>query len=135
MKGKFVAFEPEVPMGPDPDPELFKKWRPYSFHDYKMKNAAAHGAIGVVYDYFIVNPNCAFIKGFQWAAVSRVVMDDLFAGTRQEARRRHRADPQDAEARLVRPRQDDDDEERDGASCGGGRLERGGVGRKAPTPC
>jgi len=81
VKGKFVAFEPEVPMGPDPDAELFKKWRPYSFHDYKLKNAAAHGAIGVVYDYFIVNPNAAFIKGLQWAAVSRAVMDDLFAGT------------------------------------------------------
>jgi len=44
-----------------------------------MMNGAEHGAIGVVY--FIVNPNCAFIKGFQWSAVSRVVMDDLFAGT------------------------------------------------------
>jgi len=81
VKGKFVAFEPEVPMGPEPDAELFKKWRPYSFHDYKMKNAAAHGAIGVVYDYFIANPNAPFIKGLQWAAVSRAVMDDLFAGT------------------------------------------------------
>ncbi len=81
VKGKFVAFEPEVPMGPEPDAELFKKWRPYSFHDYKMKNAAAHGAIGVVYDYFIVNPNAVFIRGLQWAAVSRTVMEDLFAGT------------------------------------------------------
>jgi len=81
VKGKFVAFEPEVPMGPEPDGELFKKWRPYSFHDYKMKNAAEHGAIGIVYDYFIVNPNAAFIKGLQWAAVSRAVMEDLFAGT------------------------------------------------------
>jgi hypothetical protein len=81
VKGRFVAFEPEVPMGPDPDAELFKKWRPYSFHDYKMQNAAAHGAIGVVYDYFIVNPNAVFIRGLQWAAVSRAVMEDLFAGT------------------------------------------------------
>jgi hypothetical protein len=81
VKGKFVAFEPEVPMGPEPDAELFKKWRPYSFHDYKMTNAAARGAIGVVYDYFIVNPNAVFIKGLQWAAVNRPVMDDLFAGT------------------------------------------------------
>jgi hypothetical protein len=81
VKGKFVAFEPEVPMGPEPDAELFKRWRPYSFHDYKMKNAAEHGAIGVVYDYFIVNPNAVFIKGLQWVAVNRAVMDDLFAGT------------------------------------------------------
>jgi hypothetical protein len=28
VKGKFVAFEPEVPMGPEPDAGLFKKWRP-----------------------------------------------------------------------------------------------------------
>ena len=81
VKGRFVAFEPEVPMGPEPDAELFRKWRPYSFHDYKMKNAAAHGAIGIVYNYFIVNPNAAFVRGLQWAAVSRAVMDDLFAGT------------------------------------------------------
>ena len=81
VKGKFVAFEPEVPMGPEPDAELFKRWRPYSFHDYKMKNAAAHGASGVVYNYFIVNPNAVFIEGLQWTAVSRMVMDDLFAGT------------------------------------------------------
>jgi hypothetical protein len=81
VKGKFVAFEPEVPMGPEPDATLFKKWRPYSFHDYKMKNAAAHGAIGVVYSYFIVNPNCAFIKGLQWVAAGKSVMDDLFAGS------------------------------------------------------
>jgi len=81
VKGKFVAFEPEALMGPEPDAELFKKWRPYSFHDYKMRNAAAHGAIGVVYDYFIVNPNAPFIKGLQWVGVGRAVMDDLFAGT------------------------------------------------------
>jgi len=81
VRGKFVAFEPEVPVGAGPDAELFKRWRPYSFHDYKMKNAAAHGAIGIVYDYFIVNPNAAFIRGLQWVAVGRAVMDDLFAGT------------------------------------------------------
>ena len=81
VRGKFVAFEPEVPVSPEPDVARFKQWRPYSFHDYKMKNAAAHGAIGIVYNYFIVNPNAAFIEGLQWAAVSRAVMDDLFAGT------------------------------------------------------
>lgn len=81
VRGKIVAMEPEVPVGPGPDAELFKKWRPYSFHDYKMKNAAAHGAAGVIYDYHIVNPNCVFIQGLQLAYVSTTVMDDLFAGT------------------------------------------------------
>jgi hypothetical protein len=81
VKGKLVMMEPEAPVTPDRDPELFKKWRPYSFHDYKVQNAAKHGAAGLVYNYFIVNPNCAFVKGFGWAAASRAVWDDVFAGT------------------------------------------------------
>jgi len=81
VKGKIVAMEPEVPVGPGPDAELFKKWRPYSFHDYKMNNAAAHGAVGVIYDYHLANPNCVFIKGLQLTYVSPGVMEDLFAGT------------------------------------------------------
>jgi len=81
VKGKIVAMEPESPVGPGPDTELFKKWRPYSFHDYKMKNAASHGAAGVIYDYHLANPNCVFIKGLQLTYVSAGVMADLFAGT------------------------------------------------------
>jgi hypothetical protein len=80
VKGKLVMMEPESPVGPG-SPEEFKKWRPYSFHDYKVQNAAKHGAVGLVYNYFIVNPNCAFVKGFAWAAVGKTVWDDVFAGT------------------------------------------------------
>ncbi|HEY3380631.1 MAG TPA: M28 family peptidase [Vicinamibacterales bacterium] len=80
VKGKLVMMEPEVPVAPD-NADLFKKWRPYSFHDYKAQNAAKHGAAGLVYNYFIVNPNCAFIKGFGFSSVSRIVVDDVFAGT------------------------------------------------------
>jgi hypothetical protein len=83
VKGKIVVIEPEVPMGPEPDAELFKKWRPYSFHDYKMKNAAQHGAAGVVYNYHIANPNCVFIKGLIVTYVGRAVVEDLFAGRLQ----------------------------------------------------
>ena len=81
VKGKIVGMEPEAPVTPDPDPELFKKWRPYTFHDYKVKNAAAHGAAGMIYDYHIANPNCVFVKGFQLMYVGRAVMEDLFSGT------------------------------------------------------
>ncbi|MDO8836873.1 MAG: M20/M25/M40 family metallo-hydrolase [Vicinamibacterales bacterium] len=80
VKGKIVVVEPEVPMGPAPDADLFKKWRPYSFHDYKMKNAVQHGAAGMVYNYHIVNPNGVFLKGLLLSYVGRAVMDDLFAG-------------------------------------------------------
>lgn len=81
VKGKIVMFEPEIPVSPDRQPDLFKKWRPYSFHDYKMKNAFAHGAAGVVYNYHIVNPNCVFIKGLVVSYVGRNVIQDVFTGT------------------------------------------------------
>ncbi len=80
VKGKIVVLEPEAPIGPEPDTALFKKWRPYSFHDYKISNAAKHGAAGMVYDYHIANPNARFVKGLILTYVSRVVMDDLFTG-------------------------------------------------------
>lgn len=80
VKGKIVVVEPEAPMGPEPDTALFRKWRPYSFHDYKVRNAARHGAAGMIYDYHIVNPNAVFVKGLILTYVGRAVMDDLFAG-------------------------------------------------------
>jgi hypothetical protein len=81
VKGKLVMMEPEAPVGPEPDAELFEKWRPYSFHDYKVQNAAKHGAAGMLYNYFIVNPNCTFIKGFLLSYVGPAVYNDVFAGT------------------------------------------------------
>ncbi len=80
VKGKIVVVEPEAPMGPEPDTALFRKWRPYSFHDYKIKNAARHGAAGMVYDYHLANPNGVWVKGLILTYVSRGVMSDLFAG-------------------------------------------------------
>lgn len=81
VKGKIVVVEPEVPVSPEPDAAAFKQWRPYSFHDYKVRNAKEHGAAGMVYGYHIANPNCVFLPGFQLTYVSRGVMEDLFAGT------------------------------------------------------
>ncbi len=95
VRGRIVLVEPEVPVSPDRDPELFRKWRPYSFHDYKVRNAKEHGAAGMVYDYLIVNPNCAFQKGFILTYVGRSVVDDLFVGTgkkHEELLQRIRAD-------------------------------------------
>jgi len=80
VKGKIVVVEPEVPMGPMPDSAFFRKWRPYSFHSYKIENAAKHGAAGMVYDYHIANPNARFVKGFILTYVGQTVMNDLFAG-------------------------------------------------------
>jgi hypothetical protein len=82
VKGKIVLMEPESPVMPnDKDAETFKKWRPYSFHDYKIRNAVKHGAAGVIYNYLLANPNAVFVKGFGFTSVGRAVVEDVFAGT------------------------------------------------------
>ncbi len=81
VKGKVVLMEPEAPVTADPNPEEFKKWRPYTFHDYKVKNASSHGAAGMIYNYQIANPNCVFVKNFLLTYVGTTVVNDLFAGT------------------------------------------------------
>ncbi len=80
-RGKIVLVEPEVPVSPDREADEFKRWRPYSFHDYKVKNAKSHGAAGMIYDYHIANPNCVFIKDFILTYVGPSVVNDVFAGT------------------------------------------------------
>ncbi len=91
VKGKIVLMEVEVPVDPGKQPALFAKWRPYSFHQYKMKNARAHGAAGVLYNYPIVNPNCAYIAGLLWTAVGEKVVGDIFPGGGREHARVVRA--------------------------------------------
>jgi hypothetical protein len=81
VAGKIVLVEPEVPVGPDRDAELFRKWRPYSFHDYKVQNAKQHGAAGMIYAYHIANPNAVFVKGLLLTYVGTTVVDDIFLGT------------------------------------------------------
>ncbi len=83
--GKIVLMDSEVPVGPrDADIEAFKKWRPYSFHQYKLRNAVAHGAKGMIYNYGpIGNPNNAYVEGFVYHHVGKAVVTDVFAGTGQ----------------------------------------------------
>jgi hypothetical protein len=82
VKGKIVLMDREVPVSPDDNPELFKKWRPYSFHQYKLENAVAHGAKGMIYNYGpITNPNNSYREGFIYSHVGDAVVADVFAGT------------------------------------------------------
>ncbi|MBN1274569.1 MAG: M28 family peptidase [Candidatus Aminicenantes bacterium] len=82
VEGKIILMEREVPVSPNRDPELFKKWRPYSFHQYKLENAHDHGAKGMLYNYGpIGNPNNSFRKGFIYSHVGPAVVEDVFAGT------------------------------------------------------
>jgi Zn-dependent M28 family amino/carboxypeptidase len=71
-----------VPVSPEPSIEVFKKWRPYSFHQYKLENAVAHGAKGMIYNYGpIANPNNSYDAGFIYSHVGEAVVTDVFAGT------------------------------------------------------
>ncbi|MCU0287992.1 MAG: hypothetical protein MUF15_16565 [Acidobacteria bacterium] len=81
VKGKIVLIEREIPISPEKDPELFKKWRPYSFHPYKVKNARDHGAVGMLYNYQIANPNCIYIEDLVLSYVGKTIVDDMFLGT------------------------------------------------------
>jgi len=82
VKGKIVLLEREDPVPPDKDPDLFKKWRPYSFHQYKLENAVQHGAKGMLYNYGpIANPNNAYDANFIYSHVGDSVVADMFAGT------------------------------------------------------
>jgi hypothetical protein len=82
VKGKIVLMDREVPVSPDQNPDVFKKWRPYSFHQYKLENAVAHGAKGMIYNYGpIANPNNSYREGFIYSHVGDAVVADVFAGT------------------------------------------------------
>lgn len=85
VEGKIVLMEREVPVFPNRDAELFKKWRPYSFHQYKLENAVKHGAKGMIYNYGpIGNPNNSYDEGFIYSHVGDAVVKDVFAGTGYE---------------------------------------------------
>jgi hypothetical protein len=82
VKGKIILMEREVPLSPEEAPaEVFLKWKPYSYHQYKMKNAVAHGAKGLLYNYLTTNTNTLYIDGFLFSQIAPHVTEDLFAGS------------------------------------------------------
>ena len=82
VKGKIVLMDPEVPLPARDDSEAFKKWRPYSFHQYKLENAVSHGAKAMIYNYGpIGNPNNSYREGFLYHHVGAAVVADVFAGS------------------------------------------------------
>lgn len=80
VEGKIVLLTREGPLSPSD--EDFLKWRPYTFHQYKLLNAVKHGAKGMLYYYGpIGNPNNAYSEGFIYSHVGKTVVKDIFAGT------------------------------------------------------
>ncbi|MCP4725897.1 MAG: M20/M25/M40 family metallo-hydrolase [bacterium] len=87
VRGKIVLLEREAPVSPRAGKETFMKWRPYSFHQYKLENAVRHGAAGMLYNYGpIGNPNNSYAEGFVYSHVGDAVMQDAFSGTGRNPR-------------------------------------------------
>jgi len=83
VAGKIVLMEPEAPIAPGSNnKDIFMKWRPYTFHQYKHQNAVTHGVRGILYNYGpIGNPNNAYHKDLIYTHVGEAVTNDIFAGT------------------------------------------------------
>jgi hypothetical protein len=82
VKGKIILIEREAPVSPSEGGNKFNPWYEYSFHQYKLRNAVKHGAIGMIYNYGpIGNPNNAWDENFIYLHVGDSVVRDIFAGT------------------------------------------------------
>lgn len=79
VKGKIVLVDRELPIKSDNTD--FLKWRQYSFHQYKLLNAVKHGAVGMLYNYPIGNPNNAYVEGFIVSHIGENETEGIFEGT------------------------------------------------------
>ena len=79
VQGKIVLMDTDVPaQRQDAD---YAQWVPYCYHQYKLTNAARHGAAGMLYVNALANPNTCFSKGLIYAQLGDEAVADLFAGT------------------------------------------------------
>lgn len=82
VRGRIVVIDSDVPFqGPD---EEFIKWVPYSYHQFKLNNARAHGAAGLLYIGKTANPNTSFNKGLIYCHIDVHVVEHLFFNTGRE---------------------------------------------------
>lgn len=82
VRGKIVLMRPESPVTPGAGAEAFAPWFKYSTHQYKMKNAIDHGAVGLLYHYGpLVNTNNDYHPDFINSLIGDDVVNDLFSST------------------------------------------------------
>lgn len=78
VRGKIVLIEGETPNTSRNDDTL-RIWYPYTLHQYKVANAVAHGAIGMLYRW-VPGPNNGYDPSFVYAYVTDELADELVAG-------------------------------------------------------
>jgi len=80
VRGKLVLMNRDVPYKDVRDPE-YAKWVKYCYHQYKVENAARHGAAGMLYiDGNIANPNISYVENMIVAGIGPDPLADIFAG-------------------------------------------------------
>ncbi len=81
VEGKIVLVNRDAPFRNTRDPE-YARWLPYCYHQYKVKNAHAHGAAGFLYiDGASANPNIAYIEDLIVKGIGSEPLNDIFDGT------------------------------------------------------
>ncbi len=78
VRGKIVLIEGETPNTSRNDDTL-RIWYPYTLHQYKVANAVAHGAIGMLYRW-VPGPNNGYDPGFVYAYITDELADSLVEG-------------------------------------------------------
>jgi hypothetical protein len=80
VKSKIVLMNRDVPYKNVHNPE-YKKWVKYCYHQYKVENAAKHGAAGMLYiDGNRANPNISYIDKMIVCGIGPTPLADIFAG-------------------------------------------------------
>ncbi len=81
VNGKIVLMNRDVPYKDVRNPE-YSRWVSYCYHQYKVENAAAHGAIGMLYiEGNSANPNISYVEKMIVCGIGPTPLNDLFAGT------------------------------------------------------
>ncbi len=80
VRWRIVVIDAGVPyVGSNQDTTV--AWVPYSYHQFKLDNAARHGAAGLLYIGKTANPNTSFNPGLVYCHIDVHVADHLFHGT------------------------------------------------------
>jgi len=81
VKSRIVLMNRDVPYKDVRNPE-YAKWVKYCYHQYKVENAAKHGAAGMLYiDGNSANPNISYIENMIVCGIGPVPLADILAGT------------------------------------------------------
>lgn len=83
VRGKIVIVELGSPYS-GTSPDTLAMWNPYAQTDYKIENAAKHGARGMLMAYMAANPRPTVLPGFLYLSVDDSVVEEFLAGTGKE---------------------------------------------------